>query len=178
MADFDGRDEGPGIGPAAVVSTVLTTTIGALLPGPVTLAVFVLSLAVMMALLEGLGEGPALRLLFGARAHPGRTGGPGARDGDAVPERIGPPAIRLWAQSSAVPFSAEGSRSAKRRCLHRACGLGVHGDGKPVQRYWAATVTRSGITGPAVPSVIGVQALAIASRPAAIADVVALAVGG
>lgn len=54
-------------GPAVVVSMVLTFMVGAVLPAPVGLALFVGGLATMVALLLGAGEGPAVRILFRAR---------------------------------------------------------------------------------------------------------------
>jgi hypothetical protein len=54
--------------PAVVVSMLLTFAVGAVLPAPVGVALFVGGLAVMVALLLGAGEASAVRILFRARA--------------------------------------------------------------------------------------------------------------
>lgn len=54
-------------GPAVVASVVLMFVVGAVLPPPVGLAVFVGGLAVMVAMLLGVGESSAVRILFRAR---------------------------------------------------------------------------------------------------------------
>lgn len=53
--------------PAVVVSTVLTFMVGAVLPASVGAALFAGGLAVMGGLLLGIGESPAVRILFRAR---------------------------------------------------------------------------------------------------------------
>jgi len=121
MASSTAATKALAYGPAVVVSTVLTSTIGALLPGLVGLAGFVLGLAVMMSLLAGLGEGPALRLPFRARElTPAEQAALAPAMAMLCQSGIGPPAIRLWAQSSACRSLERQSRSAKRRRLHRA----------------------------------------------------------
>lgn len=98
-------------GPAVVASVVLTFVVGAVLPPPVGLAVFVGGLAVMVALLLGVGESSAVRILFRAR---GLTLG----EADALA-----PAVALLCQRG-VPMDRLDLRVQDGVVPIAACGVG------------------------------------------------------
>ncbi|NNM47822.1 hypothetical protein [Knoellia koreensis] len=108
-------------GPAVVVSTVLTFTVGAVLPATLGLAMFVGGLATLVALLLGADEALAVRLLFRARelnAAEAAVLAPAV----ALLCQHGVPmgALRLQVQDGAVPIAAGG---AGRRTVVVSAGL-------------------------------------------------------
>ena len=100
--------------PGLLVATVLTWMVGALLPPLAGLALFVGGLAVMLALCAGRLEGPAVRLLWGAKA---LSAAQAAALAPALTllcrQGLGPPAIELYVDDDAggVSASAAGRRS-------------------------------------------------------------------
>lgn len=107
--------------PGLVVSTVLTWMVGALLPPLGGLVLFVGGLAVMLALCAGRLEGPAVRLLCGARA---LSAAQTAALAPAVTllcrQGLGPPAIELYVDDDVVGVSAG---AAGRRGVVVSAGL-------------------------------------------------------
>ena len=108
-------------GPAVVVSMVLTVVVAAVLPATVGLALFAAGLVTMVSLLLGVGEAPAVRILFRAR---GLNSAEAAALAPAVAllcqQRVPMGVLRLRVQDGAVPIAAS---AVGRRTVVVSAGL-------------------------------------------------------
>lgn len=108
-------------GPAVLVSMVLTVVVGAVLPATVGLALFGGGLVTMAALLLGLAEAPAVRILFRARDLSSAEAAALAPALALLCEHAVPMgALRLQVQDGTVPIAAAG---AGRRTVVVSAGL-------------------------------------------------------
>lgn len=107
--------------PGLVVATVLTFLVGALLPPLAGLALFVGGLAVMLALCAGRLEGPAVRLLWGAKALSAtQTAGLEPALTLLCRQGLGPPATELYVDDDELGITAG---AAGRRSVVVSAGL-------------------------------------------------------
>lgn len=108
-------------GPAVVVSTVMTSVVAAVLPATVGLVLFAGGLTTMVALLLGVAEAPAVRILFRAR---GLSSAEAAALAPAVAvlcqHAVPMGALRLRVQDGTVPIAAG---AAGRRTVVVSAGL-------------------------------------------------------
>ena len=110
----DGWGKVLAVAPGMVVSTVLLAVIGAALPGPPELALWVAGLACTVALVAGRGEGAAARLLWGARpARPGELRVLAPAVAQVCRRGFGPPVVelRVRGRESGVTAGGVGRRT-------------------------------------------------------------------
>lgn len=131
--------------PAVMISVALTFIVGAVLPPLAGLAIFVGGLVAMIALLAGLGEDLAVRVLYRAR-RPSRAETDALAPALAMLCQRGVPMerIRLRVQESSAPIAAYGTG---RRTLVVSAGLlgAVRDDQLPIDQTAAVLAHGTGV---------------------------------
>lgn len=131
--------------PAVMISVALTFIVGAVLPPLAGLAIFVAGLVAMLALLVGLGEDLAVRILHRAR-RPSRAETDALAPAVAMLCQRGVPmeGIRLRVQESSAPIAAHGTG---RRTLVVSAGLlgAVRDDQLPIDQTAAVLAHGTGV---------------------------------